>query len=645
MSSIKYRPEIDGLRAIAVIPVILFHMNNDLLPGGYIGVDIFFVISGFLITSIILNEYERGVFSFSNFWLRRVTRILPVLITMVLTTLTAGLIILYGPHINNLGNQGIAALLSYANISHWLLAGDYWGFAAESSPLLHTWSLSVEEQFYLFFPLLLVGTLKYFHKWLALAFVILSLLSILLFFIGTQISPPATFYLLPTRAWELGIGAILAIFFFKKHLQLYNHSMLAIMGFLVIILSYFFISGKDGISPFLVIPVFGTALIIAFTKNSDNIVNKFLSLVPIVYVGKISYSLYLWHWPILVFLRQLSLKYNIEFNSIYVLTIIFIISVLSYHFIETPTRKNKKNVPYILLILLVGVVFSYALKVSDKSETSLYNKTEWDGNKYNTAPTREWPESVKKRMRGITISQDEGLSADNYSNGGIKKFYGTKNPEIMVLGDSHALMWSRILDEAANDLNTSISFYAADGTSPFFNIPITKKTKGTLLFTAEEKYIFDNARLKFLMKWKPKIVVISSRWGYMDKDKVTDLIQYIGSIGSQVLLIEQPPELFFGNKNAPLYFSYLGLTPSNNLKQYIRNVSSIEYQKGINLVKEIAEKYDYCHTVAIADLFLTDDKVWVIDSFDVLYIDDDHLSYAGALKAKNRIISALKKQL
>jgi len=652
MSSIKYRPEIDGLRAIAVIPVILFHLNNDLLPGGFIGVDVFFVISGFLITSIILSEYERGVFSFTNFWLRRVIRILPVLIAMVLTTLVVGTIILYELDINNLGSQGIATLLSFANISHWLLAGDYWGFAAESSPLLHAWSLSVEEQFYLFFPLLLVVTLKYFHKWLALIFVILSLLSVLLFFLGTQIFPSATFYLLPTRAWELGVGAILAIFFFKRHLQLNKNSTLAVIGFLAIMLSYFYISGKNGISPFIVIPVFGAALIIAFAKDTDSIINKLLSSAPVVYIGKISYSLYLWHWPILVFSKQLSLKQNTEFHSIYVLTIVFIISVLSYHFIETPTRKNKKTIPYILFALLVGVAFSYTLKVSDLSESTLYNKTEWDGNLYKVnpvTPVNEQFETISKRtrgrMRGLSISQNDNIDANAYSNGGIQKLYGTRTPEIMVLGDSHALMWSRVLDEAAKELNASISFYAADGTTPFFNIPTTKKAKGIWLFNAEEKYIFDNARLMFLMKWKPKIVVISTIWSSKDMQKVTDLIQYIGGIGSKILLIEQPPKLFFGNKNAPLYLSYLGLTPSNNLKQYVHHINNSKYQEGLQLVKKISEKYNYCQTIPTSDLFLNNNKIWIIDSYDVLYIDDDHLSYAGALKAKKRIISALREHL
>lgn len=415
---------------------------------------------------------------------------------------------------------------------------------------------------------------------------------------------------------------------------------------MAITLSYFFINGKDGISPFLILPVIGAIFIIAFTTNTSNIIYKILSTSFIVYIGKISYSLYLWHWPVLVYARQLSLKENIDIDTITLLAIIVISSIVSYHFIEMPTRKNKKMIPYILSVLLIGITFSYILKTYNLSEnTSIYNATVWNGQIYNTAPLKEWPESVKKRMEGITVSHEDNADKNAYADGGIKRLYGAENPEILVLGDSHALMWSKVLDEAAKELNVSISFYAADGSPTFFSIPTVKKSKGTLFFNAEEKYVFDSSKLKFLMEWKPKIVVISSRWSNIDIQETRDLIEYIGNIGSKILLVEQPPELFFGEKNAPQYLSYLGLVPSNNVKQYIRYLGRSEYQQGINTVKKLDEQYDYCHMIPISDIFLINNKVWVIDSYDALYIDDDHLSYKGALKGKNRIISAFKKYL
>ncbi len=643
MSSIQYRSEIDGLRALAVIPVILFHINNEILPGGYIGVDIFFVISGFLITSIILNEYERGMFSFSNFWMRRIMRILPVLITVVFVTLISGRIILYGPDINNLGNQGIAALLSFANISHWLLAGDYWGFAAESSPLLHTWSLSVEEQFYLFFPLFMIIALKYFHRWVGLLFIIFTLLSVVIFLVGTQMSPAATFYLFPTRAWELGAGAILSIMFFKKHLQFKSNNILAMVGFLLIILSYFFIGDKGGISPFLVIPVLGAVLIIAFAKDPNSIINKILSAKPIVYIGKISYSLYLWHWPILVLARQYGLKHNLDINYIYLSILIFILSVLSYHFIETYTRKNRKAIPYILFFLVVGLFFSYTLKIS-KGSTTPYSKTEWHGQLYNTQRV-VWPDYIKKRMKGIDSPEDTSIDTNIYAKGGIIKLYGKDTPDIVLLGDSHAIMWSRIIDETAKELKTSISFYGADGTPAFFDIPVTKKKQGSAFLNSEEMYVFEQAKLKYIKKWKPKIVMMSSYWSGQNQKLVLELIQYIGKIGSNILLIEDPPVLYFGDKNAPQYLSSIGLTPAINFKQYIKQGNAEQYMVGRNFIKNISEKYNFVETIPISDIFLHDGKVLVIDSYDVLYIDDDHLSYKGSLKAKNRILKMLKKHL
>ena len=322
INSISYRPEIDGLRAIAVIPVILFHLGLDWVLGGYIGVDVFFVISGFLITSILIKDYDNGVFSFSNFWLRRIRRILPVLVVVVLVTLIAGQFLLYAPDVYYLGDQGIASLLSYANISQWLTAGNYWGYAAENSPLLHTWSLSVEEQFYLIFPLFIFIALKYFRNWLAPLVLILCLLSAMLFVYGSKHHPDATFYLLPTRAWELGVGAFLAIFLYKnpnflEGKKIQTLQILSVLGLLAVTASYFLIDGSNGLSPYMVIPVIGAGLIIAFSNSSNTIVNKILSFSAMVYVGKISYSLYLWHWPVLVLSKNLTLKTQTEYSIFY----------------------------------------------------------------------------------------------------------------------------------------------------------------------------------------------------------------------------------------------------------------------------------------------------------------------------------------
>ena len=195
MAGIGYRPEIDGLRAVAVILVILFHMGSNWISGGYIGVDVFFVISGFLITSIIKKELEQGTFSFRDFWARRVRRILPAMIFVTACTLVVSYIFAFRPDQQRIGGQALVALMSVANIYFWRSTGDYWGSAAEESPFLHTWSLSVEEQFYLFFPIAMWLIFRFRTRWLQGCIATAVIGSLAMFLLGLQAYPTATFYL------------------------------------------------------------------------------------------------------------------------------------------------------------------------------------------------------------------------------------------------------------------------------------------------------------------------------------------------------------------------------------------------------------------------------------------------------------------
>lgn len=637
----KYRPEIDGLRAIAIIPVLLFHYDASLLPGGFLGVDVFFVISGYLITSIILKEYDKGDFSFASFWLRRVRRILPALITMVVVTLVVGSQILYAADVNILANHGLASLLSFANISHWIMAGNYWGPSAESSPFLHAWSLSVEEQFYLFFPLFLFLVLRFQRARLILIFSILSLCSFLLFIFASKIYSSATFYLLPTRAWELGAGSLLAMFSFQKINSFKIRQSLSFIGLSVVVTSYFLISGNEGLSPYIFFPVFGAALIIFCSNDSNGLVNKLLSNTILTHIGKISYSLYLWHWPILVLHEQIGFNGDFSIHPLILFTLIFFVSFISYKFIEVPTRRNTRLTPFILIFLLSGVGLSLYFKNFEYSEdTSKYGEVLWHGELYNVNPRKEWPESVKKRMKGITVIRQENEVPNNFING-IHKLYGDEKSEILVLGNSHALMWAKVLDEVAETLNVSISFYTADGTPTFFDVPPKKAKTPEIFFSIDEKYKFDEARYRVIEERKPKVVVIADPWYTQNREKTLPLIHFITKIGSKILFIEQPPVLFFGDKNAPQYLSYLGLVP-NKSSQSIRHMNSLEYNHGLKLVEQLTSDNNLCRSISVADLFIRDDQVVVLEQDKVLYIDDDHLSYAGALKVKNRIIQSLR---
>ena len=645
MSSLKYRPEIDGLRTVAVIPVLLFHLGANWMRGGFIGVDVFFVISGYLITSIIVKDFQRGTFKFQHFWQRRMRRILPVLLTVVAATSLGGYFTLYGLEINNLGKQGLATLFSLSNINFWSSAGDYWGTLAQSSPLLHTWSLSVEEQFYLFLPLLVIGLLKFKPKLLVPVVALLTLGSVIVFVYGSFNYPSATFYLLPTRIWELGSGSLIALLSSQQHFKFQNNSFLSLVGLLMILASYVLITGEGGVSAYMIFPIIGTILIVIFAKDKSSLTNRMLAARPMVYIGKISYSLYLWHWPVLVLSKSYFLSHNIHVPDYYLLPLMFLLAIASYYLVEQTTRRNATILPYIILFFgLTAGYLSILYKADFSEDITAYNQTLWEGKLYNVSPKQEWTEAAERKMAGIIVPTPATATQNLYAEGGVIKKYGGESPELVVLGDSHALMWSGVLDEIASELGTTVSFYAADGTPTFFSIPIDEKQR-TLFFTPEEKVVFDQMRLDYLKQWQPEVVVISTRWANLADIQVTqDLITAIGEIGSQIVLIEQPPELFFGDKNTPRYLSFLNMQPIGANNRYIDNAENAAYQAGKAMVRQIANNCDYCEFVPVADIYThsQNDQVWVLDGSDVLYIDDDHLSYAGATKAKDRLLQTIR---
>jgi peptidoglycan/LPS O-acetylase OafA/YrhL len=645
VSSIRYRPEIDGLRALAVLPVILFHLGARWIPGGFLGVDVFFVISGYLITSIILADYERGAFSFAGFWLRRVRRIVPVLVAMVAATLVAGRFLLYSPDIAAAGRQGVAALLSLSNINFWRDPGGYWGAQARDSLFLHTWSLSAEEQFYLVFPLLLFVALRYLNKHLAPVALLLTASSLLLYCYAAFRHPSAAFYLLPTRAWELGVGCTLAVLNRRHPTMLRNGTGPSLAGLLAIAIAYAAAQGDSGFSPLLIASAVGAGLVIAFARDERNAVNRALSSPPLVYIGKLSYSLYLWHWPVMVFWRQIPATGHAAPPAAFSLPLVFVLAVLSYHVIERRTRNNPKAVPWILAAFLVTLVYAGYLAVADlREDISRFGRTSWAGELYNVRPERRQGSGTGPRD-GIAIDVPAAVDPRAFATGGIVHPYGGPTPEIVLLGDSHALMWAGVLDDIARELGVSISHWAAYGTSPFMAIPPRKeKARPDATFNADEKLAFDAGRVQCLTAWKPRVVVIASQWSARHDEDPGDLMRLLEGIGSAVLLLEQPPELFFGDKSAPRYLSFMGLEPDGT-RRYLPRLEREEYRMGRALLRGIAAAYPRCSVVPVADLFLNGPSAWVLDGPDVLYTDDDHLSTQGALRARPMLLRELRNRL
>lgn len=303
-NKLHYRPEIDGLRTFAVIPVVLFHLGYKAFAGGNLGVDVFFVISGFLITSIVKREADAGKFSFAKFWARRVRRIMPAMLAVTLAALAFTVLFVYLPDQTTIFHQATWSLLSGANIYFWKFIGDYWGSAAGQSPFLHMWSLAVEEQFYLFMPPAVWLVYKLSPKHLLAVVMTVLVASLAAFLYAVPKNPEAAFYLLPTRAWELAAGCGLAVvnIRFKGAWT----GLLGLLGLALIICSYVMFpelkAPKFGLTQFslgAMQAVLGATLVIAFARSGP--AYPILANPVSVFIGKISYSLYLWHWPVIVF--------------------------------------------------------------------------------------------------------------------------------------------------------------------------------------------------------------------------------------------------------------------------------------------------------------------------------------------------------
>ena len=647
MHSLGYRSEIDGLRAVAVIPVILFHMDFDWIPGGFVGVDVFFIISGFLITSLILKEYKASSFTLRNFWARRIRRILPALLTMVTTTLVAGFFLLYKNEHPTLGSQGLSALFSVANIHMWLLTRDYWGPQAENSFFLHAWSLSVEEQFYLAFPLIALIFLKWLPKHFAKVTIISTILGYITFAYNAEAHPNAAFYLLPSRFWELSMGCSLALYYHKVDQVATRAKLLFTLlswtGLCLILISYTNISGEDGLSWNMIMPTLGATLVIACTVKTGFSPTRLLSAKPLVFIGKISYSLYLWHWPILLYYKDSGYAPPLLAKAATMGTI----AVASYYFIEKPTRWRPVALPYIVLAFFACVSMASYLKLREGSyDVSAYDKVTWIGHRYDVTPVQKpWSETMQRRMMGIEIVPRPRTDHNALKHGGIIMQYGDEIPNVMLLGDSHALMWSPIIDEISRELNITTSFYGMDGRFPFIH-SYTDLGKDELEAETLQKQ-YDRSRIKFIRKWKPLIILaVRWSWSWRHDEQAQQLIEFIEENDAEILLIQQPPELYFGDKNTPQYLSFNGIKPQGAKDVFIRTGNDEEYAKGDAAVKKLSTRYAHCHSVGISNLFLNEfGQVKVLSGKQVLYIDDDHLSLDGSSLAKERLKGAIAQSL
>jgi peptidoglycan/LPS O-acetylase OafA/YrhL len=430
----KYRPEIDGLRALAVLSVLFFHANVAGFSGGFVGVDVFFVISGYLITSIITPDIAMGRFSFVSFYERRIRRIFPALFAVVFFSILAAGILLAPKDFAAFGRSLLAMTFFVSNIFFKREAGtSYFDRTSDSQPLLHTWSLSVEEQFYLFLPAALILLARWAKRrrieylWLGV------IISFFMNVWGTVYRPQSAFYILIPRAWELLIGALLAMKAVPVLKQRVSREITGLVG-LGLIAWAVFVFTRDTIFPGFnaFLPCLGAWLIIYAGQNGPSIVRTILSLRPFVFIGVISYSLYLWHWPIIVFGKYFSAGALNARETVGAIILSLVMGFISFEFIESPFRGGDSPVKR-------RQIFSFGLTASALAATAgfmIYSHQGYPG-RYNDSTKQLVLSNTDRKSDYQEVCSNWRRSFSSIDDIQFCNIGSTLPKKIMFWGDSH----------------------------------------------------------------------------------------------------------------------------------------------------------------------------------------------------------------
>jgi peptidoglycan/LPS O-acetylase OafA/YrhL len=537
MSSLKYRPEIDGLRCLAILPVIIYHSGLNILPGGFLGVDVFFVISGFLISSILMREIDAGTFTFQKFYERRARRILPALLFMMFATVIAGLVLFDTRTIQSFGQSVIAVSVFLANLFFYFKV-DYFSPVSETNPLLHMWSLAVEEQFYIFFPVLLLVAVRWRIDYLSL-FSTIFVVSLVVM-LSNQQAQSFNFYMLHTRAWELSVGAISAYLSLSlsNRVNEKQRGVLVFLGVFGLFVSYLAFDASLGFpSEYALIPVLSAAILLICSGGKD-VVSKILAGKPMVYVGLLSYSLYLWHQPVFAFAKTITLGEFSVYVQLTAVVITLLLSMLSYHWVEIPTRYAKLSGKTVLKLSSAAIVLFMVIG----SALMFYPKIR--GVALET-------QSIMAPSRGLSAACD---FKDSYVP--IAECSSASNPSTLVWGDSYAM-------HLVNGLAQGLPLIQAtkNACSPVLGLSTLPMTKGYDEHWADDCLAFNHQVFEYLKRHTSvKTVVISStfeQWLHYDywngnqrldrnfevyKKSFEMTVDALLGAGKRIVLVSPPPK-------------------------------------------------------------------------------------------------------
>jgi len=620
VSSKSYRPDIDGLRAVAVLPVLLFHAKLC-CPGGFVGVDIFFVISGFLISTLILRELRDGTFSLVGFWERRIRRILPALAVVVLITLVAGWFLYLPANFECLGKSVIAQATLLSNVYFYrqgLLGGGYFATTWFARPLMHTWSLAVEEQFYVLFPLFLIIPRRYRKLSLGTTLGGIAIASFALSVVGSYLWPSATFYLLPTRAWELLLGALLALTGGRRPASEAVKETTGWLGVSLIGYAVFFY-GEDTRFPGLaaVPPCLGAALIIFSSESKPSLVGRLLSCKPVVFVGLISYSLYLWHWPVLEFSRYPYSFYR-SWHRLALLAMSTALAILSWKYVETPFRKRRvfqgrRQIfafagSSIAIFLIFGFLVLHGQGIPSRFSARALSYIE----------TR----SHNPSWNNISLQEAQ---AGQFVELGSKE--GNQPIDILIWGDSHAMAVTPAIDELCRRFSCRGMQATYVSTAPVLDYVSTGP------YSLKEKSpAFNKAVFNFISQRHVKNVIIAAYWSWYPKSDsfktgLLSTVRTVMNLGTRVYVLKDVPTQANDLAN---------LTALAALHDYSLEALGVTPDKHRLANDDFATVFDQISQMGAtvldpADYFLNHSGLYgVVRNDQILYWDSHHLTVEGS---------------
>ena len=594
----KYRAEIDGLRALAVVPVILFHAGFELFSGGFVGVDVFFVISGYLITTILIEDIENKRFSIVNFYERRARRILPALFFVMLVCIPFAWMWMLPSQMKDFSQSLVAVSLFASNIFFWRESG-YFDAAAEEKPLLHTWSLAVEEQYYVLFPIFLIVAWRFGKNRVFWVIVVMAAISLLLSEWGWRKKATANFYLAPTRAWELFAGSIAAFIVQKQGVQ--KNNLLAILGLAAIIFSIF---SFDETTPFpsvyALVPVTGVVLLVLYADKAT-FTAKLLSTRGFVGIGIISYSAYLWHQPLLAFARI-----RLAEPSNYLMAVLALLSVglayLSWKFIEAPFREKQKINRKIIFFLSAFGIFLFATLGVIGHKTNGY----------------EMRLTTQEKTLLESLSNDQTQFEVNVSKKSYFENDGRR--KILIIGDSYAKDFLEGMLNVFGDDISRFDIIMWDVSRRCKNVAEDTKDLNSYLYPLD-RHCFSyprrigNTALTKLVE-EADLVVVRSYWDVLPTLQMPRTYDFLNNLNSgRIVFIGSQ---FFGTVNP---FSSLILMRDIHPNMYLYDVSEVtpysyrndenytSYQL-VNLANELMENRNYFD---VFSMFCTSERCLVTD--------------------------------